>query len=216
MMLDIDRRKRGSAAGETAAGSGARMSPLTSRTATEDRYAVAMGELWGGLARTLSRLDRLAAVPDGLAGDDVAAALRRLQYALHTASEQAYGLVPPSGAEPAHAELAIALGSARDATAEMAEAVATGGAEAAAMLVHEWRGALFRVRLARLRVTGTPKAERATPDEAEGPSALAPAIAFILALGGAIAFVVGATVGPWPAWVVGVAAVVASLLVYRP
>ena len=35
--------------------------------------------------------------------------LRRLQYALHLASEHAFGLAPPAGAEPAHAELAAAL-----------------------------------------------------------------------------------------------------------
>ncbi len=189
---------------------------MAPRTLTGDRYAVAMGELWGGLARTLSRLDRLAAAPEALAGDDVTAALRRLQYALHTASEQAYGLVPPSGAEPAHIGLADALAGARDATAEMAEAVAIGGAEAAALLVHEWRGALFRVRLARLRVSGTRPTEQAPPTDAESAPLLAPAIAFVLALGGAIAFVVGATVGPWPAWAAGVVAIVASLLVYRP
>src|SRR5258708_7858471 len=51
-----------------------------------------MAELWGGLSRNLSLLDRLAADPDALTADDAAARLQRLQYSLHTPSEEAYGL----------------------------------------------------------------------------------------------------------------------------
>jgi len=173
-----------------------------------------MGELWGGLARTLARLDGIAQSPGRLSDSEVVHALRRLQYSLHSASEHAYGLVPPAGAESAHAELADALAAARDATAEIAEA-ADGGVEAAATLVHQWRGALFRVRLARVRLAGPPP----VPPEAdvqETNDISAPLVAFVLALAGAIAFVVGATVGPWPVWVAGIVAVCASLLVYRP
>ena len=54
-----------------------------------------MAELWGGLSRNLSLLDRLAADPDSLTADDAGARLQRLQYSLHTASEEAYGLDPP-------------------------------------------------------------------------------------------------------------------------
>jgi hypothetical protein len=190
------------------------MSPLAPRTATGDRYAVAMGELWGGLARTLARLDGIAASPGRLGDSEVVHALRRLQYSLHSASEHAYGLVPPAGAESAHAELADALAAARDATAEIAEA-ADDGLEAAATLVHEWRGALFRVRLARLRLAGPPPVPPAA-DVQEANDISAPLVAFVLALAGAIAFVVGATLGPWPVWVAGIVAVCASLLVYRP
>jgi hypothetical protein len=175
-----------------------------------------MGELWGGLARTLGRLDRLAATPEQLSGDGVVAALRRLQYALHSASENTYGLVPPTGAETAHAELAEALAGARDATAEVAEAVATGGAEAAAILVHEWRGALFRVRLARMRLAGPKASAASAPAPAERHHVAAPLGAFVLALAGALAFVLGVTLGVWPVGVAGVAAVCASLVVYRP
>jgi hypothetical protein len=189
---------------------------LAPKIATGERYAVAMGELWSGLARTLARLDRIAAEPADLGDGDVAESLRRLQYALHSGSEHVYGLVPPAGAETAHAELAAALAGARDATAEVAEAIEEGGVETAALLVHEWRGALFRVRLARLRLAGPPPAREEQDDEPERRELAAPLLAFVLALGGALAFVVGATLGPWPLWVAGIVAVCASLLAYRP
>lgn len=193
------------------------MRSLASRTGTGERYASAMGELWSGLTRTLTRLEQIAGDPEQLVDDEVLDALRRLQYALHSASEHAYGLEPPAGAETAHAELAAALGGARDATAEVAEAVEDAGAEAATPLVHEWRGALFRVRLARLRLAATPPARVvvAPPPPARREVA-APAVAFALALGGALAFVLGATIGPWPLWVGGLLAVCASVLAYRP
>jgi hypothetical protein len=43
-----------------------------------------------------------------------------------------------------------------------------------------------------------------------------PLLAFLLALLGALAFVVGATLGEWPIWAGALGAVVGSLLVYRP
>jgi hypothetical protein len=190
---------------------------LAPRTGTGERYATQMGELWSGLTRTLARLEQIAADPEQLPDGDLVEALRRLQYRLHAASEHAYGLVPPAGAETAHAELAAALAGARDATAEVAEAVEEAGAEAATLLVHEWRGALFRVRLARLRLAGPPRPRAPAASEASPrPPLAAPLAAFVLALGGALAFVVGATLGPWPVWVAGILAVCASVLVYRP
>ena len=51
-----------------------------------------------------------------------------------------------------HDEVAQALAEARELTAEVAEALACGGTEAAAPLVWEWRGVLFRVRFARHRL----------------------------------------------------------------
>ena len=168
-----------------------------------------------GLARTLTRLDVFAGAPDRLDVDDAATALRRLQYKLHLASEHAYGLTPPPGAATAHAELANALASARDATAEIAEAAAVWGAMGVEPLLHEWRGALFRVRLARLRLTAAPPVAQAEVAE-ETTSIAAPLVAFVLALGGALAFVAGATLGIWPVWALGMLAVCGSVLAYRP
>jgi hypothetical protein len=165
------------------------------RTGTREIYAVQVGELWSGLSPTLTHVEEPGDVRS----------LRRLQYALHVASEAAYGLEPPEGAASAHAELAAALASARDVTGELA----AGGA-----LLDDWRGALLRVRLARLRLA-TPAAPVALelPDN-EGIAR--PLAAFLLALGGALAFVAGATLGTWPIWVAGIVAVCAAVVAYRP
>jgi hypothetical protein len=187
---------------------------VASTIRTDERYALAMGELWTGLARTMTRLDRVAGDPLRLDQDDAARSLRRLQYALHIASELAYGLAPPAAARTAHAELADALRCARDATAEVAEAVSIWGAAGVDPLLHEWRGALFRVRLARLRVAPPAAAPQAETADDEGIAR--PLAAFLLALAGAVAFVAGATIGAWPVWAVGIVAVCASCLVYRP
>ncbi|MDP9283623.1 MAG: hypothetical protein M3P41_01495 [Actinomycetota bacterium] len=189
--------------------------PLGPMTGTGERYAVAMGELWSGLARTLARLDVVAGEPAALDGDDAVPALRRLQYALHLASEHAYGLSPPPGAVTAHAELADALACARDATAEIAEAVSLWGAEGVGPLLHEWRGALFRVRLARLRLAAPPPEPFPEPEK-DAAHVAGPLIAFLLALLGALAFVAGATLGLWPVWALGMLAVCGSVLAYRP
>ena len=83
-------------------------------------------------------------------------------------------------------------------------------------LLHEWRGALFRVRLARLRLTGgTVRAARPT-EATQIPKLHAPLVASGLTVAGAAAFAVGATAGPWPLWVAGMLAVCLSLLLYRP
>ncbi|MGZ4334489.1 MAG: hypothetical protein ACXVRJ_09485 [Gaiellaceae bacterium] len=188
---------------------------MAPKTGTPERYAEAMGELWTELSHTLARLDRFAAEPDRLAGTHADLALARLRYALHLASEQAYGVEPPPGSESAHVELAAALAAARDATAEVAEAVADADTSAAEPLLPEWRGALFRVRLARLRLAAP--AHRPTIAELPADEGIGrPLIAFLLALGGALAFVAGATLGLWPVWVAGLFAVCLSVLAYRP
>jgi hypothetical protein len=187
---------------------------VASTTGTDERYALALGELWTGLARTMSRLDTVAADPLRLDEEDACRSLRRLQYALHLASELAYGLAPPAAARTAHAELADALRCARDSTAEVAEAVSIWGAEGVEPLLHEWRGALFRVRLARLRVA--PPMAPAVAETAEHDGVARPLAAFLLALGGAVAFVAGATIDAWPVWLVGLIAVCGSCLTYRP
>jgi hypothetical protein len=174
-----------------------------------------MGDLWTGLARTLARLDVTAGEPELLDETGAAGSLRRLQYALHLAAEHAYGLEPPPAAASAHAELADALVCARDATAEVAEAVSIWGADGVATLLHEWRGALFRVRLARMRLATpappTPVVAKPEPRDLGWPLA-----AFLLALVGALAFVAGATLQLWPLWVAGLVGVCGSVLAYRP
>jgi hypothetical protein len=113
-------------------------------------YAVAMAGLWIDLRSALARLDGLAGDLDGLY--DERETLPTLQYDLHRASELVAGLEPPHGSEVVHEELSEALAEARETTADIAEALDQGGVEAAAPLVWEWRGVLFRVRLARVRL----------------------------------------------------------------
>ncbi len=188
---------------------------MAPRTGSPEQYAEEMGELWTGLSRTLARLDRLAADPERIDDERAEISLARLRYALHLASEHAYGVEPPEGSESAHAELAASLAAARDATAEVAEAVSVAGAEAVQPLLHEWRGALFRVRLARLRLAA-PAPRRPLTELPVGDGVVRPLVAFLLALAGSLAFVAGATLAVWPLWVIGLVAVCGSVLAYRP
>ena len=188
---------------------------MAPRAGTGEPYAAQVGELWSGLAGTLSRLEALAAEPGGLDDEDRFETLRRLQYALHRASEHAYGLAPPAGTEPVHGELAAALAGARDATGEIVEAIEDGGSEAAERLVYEWRGALFRVRLARLRLAAPARIlPTSEPDRRRTPKA--PLIGLALVVAGVGTFVAGATLGAWPVWIVGMLAVCSSFLTYKP
>jgi hypothetical protein len=170
--------------------------------------------LWTGLAHTLSRLEAIAAEPERLEDVRQVDVLRRLQYGLHRASEHAFGLSPPAGTEPVHTELAGALAGARDATARIVEAVDEWGHEAAEPLVWEWRGALFRVRLARLRLSGSsplgPHPATETPF-----SWRAPLTALVLILAGAGMFVAGAMTHQWPVWVAGMVAICCSAATFR-
>ena len=177
-------------------------------------YAAAVTGLWKRLARALSELETIAADPDELYAFDVLERLPRLQYALHAAAELALGLRPPPGAETAHAELAAALAAARDATSEFAEVLELGGAEVAEGLLPEWRGALFRVRLARLRVSTPPPLPVEPDDEpALHPNPLA---GTLLAIAGAVAFAAGASLALWPLWAFGIALFAGGFLVFRP
>jgi len=180
-----------------------------------ERYATQVGALWTGLARTLSQLERLAADPAGLDDEDVVDSLKRLQYRLHNASEDAYGISPPTGVEPVHAELAAALGGARDATAELVEALEEDGLESALLYLHEWRGALFRVRLARLRLS-VPTADVPPPPVERPGGVRTPLLAVLLAVIGAAAFLVGAPLDIWPLWAAGLTAVGAAFISYKP
>ena len=175
-----------------------------------------VGELWTELSQTLARLEAIAATPELLDDDETVGALRRLQYRLHTASESVLGLSPPAAAEPAHTELAAALAGARDATGDVVEAVDRTGSRGVDAMLHEWRGALFRVRLARLRLTGRRAVAGDTRLSRSSGSIRAPLVGDVLTIVGAAAFAVGATAGPWPLWVAGMLAVCMSLLLYRP
>jgi hypothetical protein len=189
------------------------MRPVAPEIQAGERYATQFGELWSGLSLTLVRLESIAGAPETLDDDETVDVLRRLQYRLHTAGQSVLALSPPVGAEPAHSELAAALQSARDATGEVVEAVGAAGSRGVETILHEWRGALFRVRLARLRLTG---GGRPAAPRQPVPRFHAPAIASTLTAGGAVAFAVGAIAGFWPIWVVGMLAVCVSLLLYRP
>ena len=178
-------------------------------------YANALDGLWTGLSRTLSQLERYAAEPDErLDGEEAREILSSLQYRLHVAGELAAGIVPPAGAMMAHDELSAALGDARDATAEVVEALDIGGAIEAAPLVPEWRGALFRVRLARLRLAPTRPLEPilSEPDRRTSRPAM---LATACALAGTLVFAVGATAALWPVWAAGFALFLTGCFVYR-
>ena len=186
-------------------------------TGQREGYAAALTGLWRRLAWALTELESIAGDPNELFEEEVVLErLPPLQYALHAASELALGLRPPAGAEAAHAELAAALAGARDATAELAEVLEHGGAVVAETLLPEWRGALFRVRLARLRVS-TPKPLPAEPrDEPEPPARSDALAATVLTVSGAGVFAAGATLGLWPVWALGLALFASGLLVYSP
>jgi len=180
-------------------------------------YAAALTDLWKRLSWALTELESIAGDPAELFDEDsVLDRLPALQYALHAASELALGLRPPAGAEIAHAELAAALAGARDATAEIAEVLEHGGGIAAEPLLPEWRGALFRVRLARLRVA-TPKPLPAELETEPEPTPRGDALAAtILVLSGATVFATGATLQLWPVWALGLALFASGVLVYSP
>jgi hypothetical protein len=183
---------------------------VTTGTSEARDYAGTMAGFWSGLQGTLRALDSIAG--DSQRVDDRAiATLRSLQYRLHYSSEVLAGVEPPAGARAAHAELARALVDARDATAEVVEALELDGREAAAELLFEWRGALFRVRLARHRLGTRPQP---SPTPAEPPYSAA--AAGLLALLGAVAFVAGAALVLWPIWAAGLALVAGGLLIHRP
>jgi hypothetical protein len=182
-------------------------------TTERERYASALAGLWESLASTLTRLEAVAG--DARSLEDGGEQLSVLQNRLHWAGELVAGIEPPPGAERAHAELAAALEGARDATGEVRETLGTEGAGAAWMLVHEWRGALFGVRLARHRLGlgGQSAASLAEPPAGfNWPAAIATA----LILAGTAAFTAGAVATMWPVWAVGLGLVAASFLVYGP
>jgi hypothetical protein len=179
-------------------------------TSSARQYAGTMAGFCSGLSRTLHELELIAAEPRRL-DPGVLDTLRALQYRLHWSSELLVGVVPPAGARAGHEELANALVHARDATGEIADALEAGGGTAAWELLFEWRGALFRVRLARMRLTHPP-----LPAEPPPPPRRSAAVATMLTILGAVAFAAGAVLVLWPVWAAGLALVAGGLVVHRP
>jgi hypothetical protein len=186
----------------------------TAGTTERERYASALAGLWGGLATTLARLETVAADPQSL--EDAFDRLPGLQYGLHRSAELVGGITPPHGSEHAHAELAAALEIARDVTGDVREVLESEGAETAFVLVHEWRAALFGVRLARHRLALVPAVQPPEPEpEVEAGLNWSAACATALVLAGTAAFAAGALMVLWPVWALGLGLTALSFLVFR-
>lgn len=177
-------------------------------------YAAVVAGLWIDLRAVLNELDALAADPELLL--DERDALPALQYELHCAGEIVAGLTPPNGDELEHDELVDALAEARELTSEMSEALERAGAQAAAQLVWEWRGALFRVRFARLRL------ERPRPAPA-APAAVAtprpqhpPAVVVVAVATGSALLLFAALLGLWLLVALTLAGTLAASVLLHP
>lgn len=172
-----------------------------------------MAGLWIDLELALARLDALAADPDLLLDDRET--LPALQYELHCASELVSALTAPQEAAVIHDELGEALAEARELTAETAEALAHGGTEAASPLVWEWRGALFRIRFARLRLERPRIVTVAT--DTSSPAAPRPPVLAASAVAVGSALVLGAALlGLWLLVALTLAGTVAGSVLLRP
>lgn len=177
-------------------------------------YAASMAGLWIDLRLALCRLDALSANPDLLLEDEEQ--LPALQYTLHCAAERVVGLTPPEGTELEHDELADALLDARETTAEIAEALAHGGPDATAPLVWEWRGALFRVRYARLRLERPhPVAIRPFTPEPQVQRSSLPFPAAAVAMGSSLVLI-AALLGLWLLVALMLAGTLAASILLRP
>lgn len=196
----------------------------TLRTGERQAYAAALASLWERVGAVLVRLERIADSP-AAAADELVDELPGLQYRLHSGAELAVGIDPPLGAEAAHADLVGALAEARDATAEIAGALESRDTELVQALLPEWRGSLFRVRLARLRVLERPvvqpRSETIAPARrqdapAEEGISLSAVLATLLVLGGALLFTAGAVLVAWPLWAAGLALFAGGFILYRP
>ncbi len=187
-------------------------------------YATAVADLWERLGTALARLERVAESPADRIALEAGDELPVLQYGLHAAAELAIGIRPPAGGEPIHTELVAALGQARDATAEVACAVEDGDDELVERLLPEWRGALFRVRLARLRAIERsplqlPDADgfvRRSGDARQGRVSPAALVATVLIVAGALLFTAGAVLAAWPLWAAGLALFGGGFVLFRP
>lgn len=194
------------------------------RTGGRQTYTAAVTDLWERVGTALTRLERIAEAPADVLVEEHSDELPGLQYSLHAGAELAVGIEPPPAAEDLHEELVAALTEARDATAEVAYAVDVDDAEGVEPLLPEWRGSLFRVRLARLRAierTNALAAEaraatsRRRRTDSQGTS-LTAIVATILILGGALLFTAGAVLVAWPVWAAGLALFAGGFVLYRP
>jgi hypothetical protein len=187
-------------------------------------YTAAVTDLWERVGTALTRLERIAESPSEEILEAHADELPGLQYSLHAGAELALGIDAPPAAASLHAELVAALGEARDATAEVAFALENAEPETVDALLPEWRGTLFRVRLARLRVLERSRAagreQPAAPDPAAGRrvtrSSVSAIVATALILGGAFLFTAGAVLVEWPIWAAGLALFAGGFVLYRP
>ena len=183
-------------------------------TGTPRAYAASMAGLWIDLELTLARLDLLAADPERLVEDRET--LPALQYELHCAAELVTGLTPPTDVALVHEELGESLTEARELTAEMAEALAHGGLDAAAPLVWEWRGALFRVRFARRRLERPRSVLVPVPEQGQSSGRRAPFLAALAVGVGSGLGLVAALLGLWVLVAVTLAGTVAGSVLLRP
>jgi hypothetical protein len=186
-------------------------------------YTAAVTDLWERVGTALTRLERIAESPAGGLVDIHADELPGLQYSLHAGAELALGIDAPPVAASLHAELVDALGEARDATAEVAYALDNAEVETVEALLPEWRGTLFRVRLARLRVLERSRtagrehaARRERPEPRASRSSISAIVATVLILGGAFLFTAGAVLVAWPIWAAGLALFAGGFVLYRP
>jgi molybdenum-dependent DNA-binding transcriptional regulator ModE len=194
------------------------------RTGGRQAYTAAVTDLWERVGAALTRLERIAESPADVLVEEHSDELPHLQYSLHAGAELAVGIEPPPTAEDLHDELVSALTEARDATAEVAYAVEVDEADGVEPLLPEWRGSLFRVRLARLRAlertnalaaepTVTSRRRRRTDQQGSSLTAI---VATILILGGAFLFTAGAVLVAWPVWAAGIALFAGGFILYRP
>jgi hypothetical protein len=197
----------------------------TVRGVERQAYTAAVTDLWERVAIALARLERIAENSADELMEEGSNELPSLQYALHAGAELAVGIDPPPSAAPLHAELVEALGEARDSTADIAFALENADAEAVEPLLLEWRGALFRVRLARLRAIERSRAiaRARSSDQDESPQekpadriAFSAVVATALILGGAFLFTAGAVLVAWPVWAAGLALFAGGFTLYRP
>lgn len=193
----------------------------TLRSTERRDYATAVADLWDSLADAFLHLERIAEAGPHLDGEDVFDELPPLQYTLHTASELALGIEPPRGSEAIHEELVDSLAHARDATALVSAGLSDGDDELVERSLPEWRGALFRVRLARLRalerlsVPIRSETPAAFSEPADGSAAAAFA-ATTLVVAGALLFTAGAVLAAWPVWAAGLALFAGGFVLFRP